>query len=99
MEISARELKSRISAKEELTILDVRDALEFYTFNIGGMNIPVGKLTESAELDLEKEDELIVVCQRGIRSRTACRILHSMGYKNVKNLTGGLLALQRINNE
>ena len=97
MNIEAAEFLERRSSGEELRILDVRDELEYHTYNIGGFNVPLGKIREPEDFDFEAGDEIIVVCQRGIRSRTACRQLESMGFSNVRNLVGGLLALRRLN--
>ncbi|MFD1630740.1 rhodanese-like domain-containing protein [Pseudopedobacter beijingensis] len=79
-------------------ILDVREALEYHTYNIGGINIPLAKIQQSIdeeELELDKNQEIIVICQRGIRSKTAKTILQQNGFKNVRNLTGGLVKLQQ----
>lgn len=76
--------------------LDVREKLEFHTFNVGGVNIPLVKLQQlitDDELDISKDQPVIVICQRGLRSRTAKTLLTQNGYKNVRNLTGGLLKL------
>jgi rhodanese-related sulfurtransferase len=43
-----------------------------------------------------KNDEIIVICQAGLRSETAQSILQQNGYQNVRNLIGGLLALRRM---
>ena len=78
-------------------ILDVREAIEYHTYNIGGSNVPLSKLIANIEdVSYNKTDEIIVICKAGIRSRTAQAILINNGYSNVKNLTGGLLALQRL---
>ena len=69
-------------------ILDVREAIEFYTYNIGGSNVPLSKLiTNIEEVSYNKTDEIIVICKAGIRSKTAQAILINNGYSNVKNLT------------
>lgn len=63
------------------------------------MNIPLGQLAhkiEEEDLDLEKNMPIIVICQRGLRSKTAKHILESAGYDKVRNLSGGLMKLQRI---
>ncbi|MEO8794243.1 MAG: rhodanese-like domain-containing protein [Daejeonella sp.] len=97
MNITAGELKAKLSNSESVKILDVREELEFHTFNIGGENIPLGiLLREIEDLDYTKEEEIIVVCQRGLRSETARRALASHGFANVKNLSGGLLAWRRF---
>jgi rhodanese-related sulfurtransferase len=80
-----------------LHLLDVREPIEYHTYNIGGLNIPLSKLEGYLEKEgWNKNDEIIVICQAGLRSETAQSILQQRGYPNVRNLTGGLLALRRI---
>ncbi len=96
MNITAKELKERLASGHSLKLIDVREELEYHTFNIGGDNIPLGKLPQQSEdLDFDKSGEIIVLCQRGIRSRTGQQILQSAGFTNVKNLEGGLLAYRK----
>ncbi len=96
-EISAQELKQRLDNGEKLVLIDIREKLEYHSYNIGGMHIPLAKLSE--ELELLPEDpstEIIVVCQKGLRSKTAQTLLMQAGYTNIKNLKGGLSAFHRI---
>jgi rhodanese-related sulfurtransferase len=96
-QINATELLARFNNGEQLNIIDVREAIEFHTFNIGGTNIPLGTL--AAELQTwryNKTDELIVICKVGLRSETAQTLLLQNGYQNIKNLTGGLMAIQKL---
>lgn len=96
-EISAQELKERLESGEQLVLVDVREKLEFYSYNIGGIHIPLGKLNDELEqLPEETTTEIIVICQKGIRSRTAQTLLMQAGYTNIKNLKGGLSAFHRI---
>ena len=96
MNITVLELNDCIHRKLPIHIIDVREELEFHTFNIGGKNIPLGRLLgDPDELGLDKENEIIVLCQRGLRSETARRFLVSLGYEKVKNLQGGLLAWRK----
>lgn len=98
-DISAEELAEWIAQKEPFQLIDVREKLEFHTYNIGGINIPLKQLAlkiEEEELDLEENLPIIVICQRGLRSKTAKLILESAGYTQVRNLTGGLMKFQRI---
>ena len=96
-DITATELKEKLAKGEEIRLLDVREPIEFHTYNIGGQNLPLGTLSNTLDdLTYNKEEEIIVICQRGIRSETARRILAAAGYSKVYNLTGGLLAYRRI---
>ena len=98
-DISAAEFQQRILEADAFQIIDVREQIEFLTFNIGGENIPLGRLISTAdELKYDKQLEIIVVCQRGLRSKTAKLELMKQGYLNVRNLTGGILAIRKLNN-
>ena len=95
-DISAAELKQRLAESSGLNLIDVREELEYHTFNIGGENIPLGKLAAVIEdLDYDKSDEIIVICQRGLRSKTGVELLNAAGYVNARNLAGGLLAYRK----
>ena len=95
-DINAREMITRIENGEHLNLLDVREKLEYHTYNIGGENIPLHDLKDKlVELSWNKTEEIIVICKAGIRSATAKSILELDGYQNIRNLTGGLLAYQR----
>jgi len=94
--ISASELKQRIDNGENLNIVDVREPHEHAEFNIGGILVPLGEIRAMQVDELEdlKEKEVIVYCRSGGRSGQAAMILETMGFQNVKNLTGGMLAWQ-----
>jgi len=94
--INAVEMIARLQSGEQLNLLDVRERIEYHTYNIGGKNIPLpGLKSNLTELKWNKTDEIIVICKAGIRSATAKSILELDGYQNIRNLTGGLLAYQR----
>lgn len=94
--ITIDELKARIDAGEKLNIVDVREPHENAEFNIGGPLVPLGKIQtlQLDELEDYKDAELIVYCRSGNRSGQACLILDTAGFKNTKNLVGGMLAWQ-----
>lgn len=97
-QIDAPSFLTRIQNGEELNLIDVREEIEYHTYNIGGKNIPLSTLNQNlSNLNYNKTDEIIVICKVGLRSQTAQNILQQHGYQNVKNLTGGLIALQKLN--
>jgi rhodanese-related sulfurtransferase len=91
--ITAEEVKQRLDAGEKLNIIDVREPHENAEFNIGGVLFPLGKVQtmQIDELEDLKEEELIIYCRSGNRSGQACQILDMAGFKNTKNLVGGML--------
>lgn len=97
MNISIQDFKEIYTKSSNFQIIDVRSELEYHTYNIGGKNIPLGKLpTLLEDLDYDTDQEIIVICQHGIRSETARLLLKTHGFTNVKNLKGGLTALRKI---
>lgn len=96
--ISVEELKKRLDNGENIHLVDVREPNENAEFNIGGKLLPLGEIrnynTES--IDDIKDDEVVLYCRSGNRSGIATQILEQMGFKNVKNLTGGMLAWQQL---
>lgn len=94
--ITVEELKSRLDAGEKLNIIDVREPHENAEFNIGGVLYPLGKVQTMMVDELEplRDEEVIVYCRSGNRSGQACLILDTLGFKNTKNLVGGMLAWQ-----
>ncbi len=95
--INSRELHDRMQSRETLNLLDVREEIEYHTYNIGGKNIPLSKVNENInQLGYNKTDEIIVICKAGLRSQTATDLLTRNGYLQVRNLTGGLMALQKL---
>ena len=94
--ITAEQLKARLDAGEQLNIVDVREPHENADFNIGGTLIPLGMIQtmQIDEIENLKEQELILYCRSGNRSGQACMFLDAMGFKNTKNLVGGMLGWQ-----
>lgn len=94
--ITAEELKARIDAGEKINLIDVREPQENAEFNINGTLIPLGKVQtmQLDEIEDLKDEELVIYCRSGNRSGQACMFLDAMGYKNTKNLVGGMIAWQ-----
>ena len=94
--ISTKILKERISNKEHLNLLDVREPEERAEFNIGGTFLPLGNIMAMQTDDIAEwqNEEVICYCRSGKRSMQAAMMLESLGFTNVKNLEGGMLSWQ-----
>ena len=92
-DITVQELHARIQAGEKINLIDVREPHEDEEFNIGAQLIPLGDLpARYQELVDLKNEEIIVHCRSGARSGNAKLFLSDMGFENVRNLLGGMLA-------
>ena len=71
-----------------VTLLDTRTVDEYNDGHVEGFkNIPVDELRERID-EIEKGKPVYVICQSGIRSYVACRILEGYGYE-AYNFSGG----------
>ena len=79
---------------ERSLMLDVREPHEFSEGHIeGARHIPLGKIDERAyELEAYKNKPVIVTCQSGTRSPAAGKKLSSLGFTQVFEMKGGMLA-------
>lgn len=93
-EISVQDLKQKIDNKEDFQLIDVREAFEYETSNINGLNIPLGGiLIETDQIATDKP--VIIQCRSGKRSADAVMQLEQIhGFDNLHNLKGGILAWQ-----
>ncbi|HCN82003.1 MAG TPA: NADH oxidase [Sphingobacteriaceae bacterium] len=90
-EITVKELKQKMDNGEDFQLIDVREPFEYEMSNLGGENIPLaGIMIESDKIATDKP--VIVVCRSGRRSGVAIMQLEQLGYTDLYNLEGGLLA-------
>ena len=94
--ITVEELKTKMEEGTKMHLVDVREPHEYEQFNIGAQLIPLGKIQsfQIEEIEDFKEEEVILHCRSGVRSVTAALFLEMQGFKNVSNLTGGIIAWQ-----
>jgi glyoxylase-like metal-dependent hydrolase (beta-lactamase superfamily II)/rhodanese-related sulfurtransferase len=92
----ARTVHEELNTAGAPHILDVREESEF----VGELGhipdstlIPLRKLQyQIGDLNIDRDDPIVVVCRSGVRSTTAAAMLTGMGYNHVSNLKGGMLA-------
>ena len=71
------------SKQNEYTLLDIREEAEHMVFDMPGtVNIPQGQLRKRIN-ELNKDDNIIILCSIGVRSYNAARVLMENGFKNV----------------
>jgi sulfur-carrier protein adenylyltransferase/sulfurtransferase len=90
-DMTARELKERLDRGEPITIVDVREPQEYRINRIEGSKlIPLGELPQRYE-ELDPNAAIVCQCKSGARSAKAAGFLRSIGFKNVRNLAGGII--------
>jgi rhodanese-related sulfurtransferase len=95
--IPPQNVSAKLNAGENLFVLDVREPAEYQAGHIeGAVNIPIRTLAQNlSKLPADKGTPVAVVCKSGIRAAYGTMTLKLVGYKNVKDISGGMLAWEK----
>jgi rhodanese-related sulfurtransferase len=90
-ETNVADVKRRIDAGENLTLIDVREDTEWAQGHLpGALHLGKGVIERDIEQRVPQTDaKLILYCGGGFRSALAAENLQKMGYTNVESMDGG----------
>ncbi|MCA9987241.1 MAG: rhodanese-like domain-containing protein [Anaerolineales bacterium] len=93
LNISA-ETAAQYQNRDDVLLIDVREQYEYDESHIPGITlIPMSEL-EGRLSEIPTDKEVIVTCRSGNRSSQVTSYLQGLGYDNVHNMEGGILAWQ-----
>jgi sulfur-carrier protein adenylyltransferase/sulfurtransferase len=91
-DIDVKEVKAKLDRGDDFVLVDVREPHEWQIGRIEGAKlIPLGEVPKRMG-ELHPDDEIVVHCKMGGRSAQAVEFLKQNGYKNARNMRGGILA-------
>lgn len=94
-EVEPAALASELSTGKAVQLIDVREPHEL---EISGLKdarlIPLGALASRLE-EIDRDEEAVVFCRTGSRSRRALELLAGAGFRKVRHLRGGINAWAR----
>ncbi|MEA3278110.1 MAG: rhodanese-like domain-containing protein [Pseudomonadota bacterium] len=95
-QMTAPELHAKLQAGEDQAfLLDVRESWEFDICRIDGARlIPMRQIPGACD-QLDREQEIVVICHHGIRSQQVALYLEHKGFSQVINLQGGVAGWAR----
>ena len=87
--ISVQEAKDKFNNKD-VHFIDVRTPGEYKANHRKPFrNIPLQSLSGKVD-KLDKDKEVVVICQSGMRSTRASKMLRKLGFKKISNVRGGM---------
>lgn len=90
-EISGAEVQAMLARGLPARLVDVRQPWEYARAHIPGILLmPTDEFAARYAGELDSADEIVCVCEHGIRSAAAARFLAAQGYTNVATMTGGM---------
>jgi len=92
IQLSAKQLKTKLDNLENLSLLDVREPFEFeYTHIAKSQLIPMNQIPQRLQ-EIDASKDCIIICHHGIRSQQVADFLVHSGFSDIYNLTGGIEA-------
>ena len=102
-EIYPGDVAEKITAKEDVILLDVRTLEEYQEIHLeNSLLLPVQVLSQQSLTNIglgedAKDKEILIYCRSGNRSKTAYDIMTSLGYTNIKSVAGGMIHWEEDN--
>lgn len=90
--ITGNELIDLFKNNKKCIVIDVRTIEEFKNGHIEkSKNIPVSELRSKINSIIKyKDDDVVLYCASGARSKSAANFLYKEGFENIYNLKGGM---------
>lgn len=83
----------RLRVEPGQTVLDVRSPTEYAEGHVpGAINAPMGKTFDDAIASYDKSKPYLVYCHSGKRSFLATKRMRELGFTNLRNFRGGIVA-------
>ena len=80
-----------IFKKEKPILIDVRSPDEFRACHVpDSINVPLDKIEQNIENEIPREGTVYLLCQSGMRSERARKLLESRGYTHLICIEGGI---------
>ena len=102
-EIYPSDVVKKIENGESIILLDVRTTEEYKEVHLkNALLLPVQELSQESLTKIglgedAKNKEIIIYCRSGARSKTAYDIMKSLGYTNIKSVSGGMIHWEEDN--
>lgn len=93
-QLTVHELRNMLKkqSKEDIQYVDIRKPSRFYRLHVFGfINIPMDDLKKELAA-LNKNQQIVVISERGYGGNKACKLLKRKGFIRVMNVRGGVVS-------
>ena len=89
--VSPADVQAKLERGLPVRLVDVRQTWEYDRRHIPGvLLLPTDEFAARFASELDPAEEIVCICEHGVRSAAAARFLAAQGYANVATMTGGM---------
>lgn len=90
---SPEEVQAILDHGEEVFIIDVREPRQYHAGHLPeAILLPAGDFADRYTREVDPDDPVILVCEKGMTSEAAAKFLIQQGFTDVATMTGGMAA-------
>jgi len=89
-DVTPEALQARLQTEPLPILLDVREPTEWRIAQLPHAQLVALSELQPEALPYDRDAEIILYCHKGVRSRMALNLLKQAGFRNLKNLAGGI---------
>lgn len=92
LEVGCAEVRAKLDGEQSFVLLDCREPNEHELVHIPQARLlPMSEIQQRlAELEPNRDDEIIVFCHHGMRSLNVVAWLRQQGFSGAKSMAGGI---------
>ena len=88
--VTPADVRQRVEHSDSVILVDVRSPGEYVRRHIPGVLLmPIDELAARVG-ELDPDDEIICLCEHGVRSEMTAQYLAALGFPRVATMTGGM---------
>jgi rhodanese-related sulfurtransferase len=89
--LSPAEVRARVESGEEVFLVDVREPRQYHAGHIAdAILLPADDFADRYTREIDPDDPVILVCEKGMTSEAAARFLLTQGFTDVATMAGGM---------
>ena len=91
--ITPAEVAAKVAERTDVFLVDLRDGRDFARGHIPeAISLPADVFADRYAREIDADDGVILVCERGLTSEAAAKFLASQGFSDVATMAGGMTA-------
>jgi rhodanese-related sulfurtransferase len=98
--LTPHEVAEVLESGAEVFLIDIRPPRQFHQGHLPeAISLPADDFADRYEREINPDDSVILICEKGLNSIAAAKFLISQDFTNVALLAGGMIAWREMQGE